>query len=273
MNSNLDYFKPWAISNEKELAKYVIPDLAGKTAALKLRLQRFDEETTPAGRLKIIRHIYQALSARKINYNREKYNYQEIIQIIRTPYEVLEAPGEGTCLDLSILFCTLCLYYDLLPLLIIIEGHAFAAVSLHFGRKREGGDAWDSFKRQELAAIREGKGLLRDKGVLEQLVITRQEYLPVECTGFAFTEKLPKELPESKKRKNGYLSFDHAVEAAKLHFSSFSTRDFEYALDIHYLHEQGPLRPQGTGEHRGLPGSTRRCSCSTGSAASCGRRR
>jgi hypothetical protein len=53
--------------------------------------------------------------------------------VIRTPAEILEAPREGTCLDLATLFCGLCLSYEVLPLIVVIEGHALSALSLTHG--------------------------------------------------------------------------------------------------------------------------------------------
>ena len=68
-----------------------------------------------------------------IRYALEQYHPSEALQTIRTPPEVLVSPREGTCLDLAALFCGLCEAYELLPILIVIDGHALAAVSLTHG--------------------------------------------------------------------------------------------------------------------------------------------
>jgi hypothetical protein len=49
-------------------------------------------------------------------------------QPIRTIDTIL-SEKRGTCLDLSLLFCAVCLAHDLAPLLIVLEGHAFVAVA------------------------------------------------------------------------------------------------------------------------------------------------
>ena len=56
----------------------------------------------------------------------------------------------GTCLDLATLFCGVCLANQLLPMLIMTKGHAFAAVSLTHGAKQ-----WDDY-RKEYAFFEEG---------------------------------------------------------------------------------------------------------------------
>ena len=77
--------------------------------------------------------IYDALKERDIRYALEEYHPSQALQTIRTPPEILIAPREGTCLDLAALYCGLCLANELLPILILIEGHALAAVSLTQG--------------------------------------------------------------------------------------------------------------------------------------------
>lgn len=67
-------------------------------------------------------------------------------QRIRTPEEILGRPNQGTCVDLSLLFGGLCLHHQLSPVLVVLDGHAFAAVCLSqmaadkpmYGRAGEG---------------------------------------------------------------------------------------------------------------------------------------
>lgn len=81
-----------------------------------------------------------ALSEKDVRYDLEEYHPSDALQIrIRTPAEVLEAPRVGTSLDLAALFCGLCLGNELLPMLIVLDGQALAAVSLIHGLR-----AWDS---------------------------------------------------------------------------------------------------------------------------------
>ena len=53
-------------------------------------------------------------------------------QFIRKPNEILSGNKEGTCLDLALLFCGLCLGHKLLPIFVLLENHALVAISLRF---------------------------------------------------------------------------------------------------------------------------------------------
>jgi hypothetical protein len=117
----------WSKNNEKSVAHFVTDKSA---ELLKLAVNPFDLVHNCEGRRRLVEVIYQALVNKEINYTGPKYSPDDAIQRIRNPHEVLSSPGTGTCLDLALVFCGICLGYDLLPLLIIIEGHAFAAVSL-----------------------------------------------------------------------------------------------------------------------------------------------
>ena len=170
---------------------------------------------------------------RNINYAYQKYQPEAETQIVRPPHEILGVPGEGTCLDLAALFCGLCLGYELLPLLIIIEGHAFAAVSL-----KHPIDKWgDTFDRERnlfnTPKLFEGEANLQQ---LQQL-IDDESYIAIECTGFARTQSFGNSSqPEAKRRKSdGTLSFDNAVSAGRSQLEN-SSRSFKYAIDIAVAH-------------------------------------
>lgn len=68
--------------------------------------------------------IYAALQEQNIAYTMPPASYEEA-QRVRMPDAVLEGKS-GTCLDLSILYCTCLEAVGLSPLLILIKGHAFA---------------------------------------------------------------------------------------------------------------------------------------------------
>lgn len=245
-------WEPWSKYDEKGLARYVVPDAAAKAAELRLDLSRFDAEQQPSGRRLIAGELYRQLTARAnpIRYAHEKYHPQEELQVIRTPGEILYAPGEGTCLDLALLFCGLCLSCDLLPVLVVLEGHALAAVSLKYGRKHHGPDRWDAFDRKELRRFEEEQGLLRDGKLLRRLV-DQGEYIAVECTGFAQTFYTAETAPEGKGRDNGFLPFERAVAAGREQLGN-PRRPFQYALDVHLLHQQG-FGPIIAGDGAGQP--------------------
>ena len=174
-----------------------------------------------------IKAIYETLIDRDIRYAYEKYQPEDEIQQIRTPTEILDRPKEGTCLDLSILFCGLCFAYDLLPLLIVIDGHALAAVSLKHPRNK-----WNS--NDSLRNPFDTSELFQGQDNLERLTawIEDEAYIAIECTGFAHTKLFTGEQPEEKERQaDGTLSFDRACEAGEEQLSN-SNRPFKFAIDI-----------------------------------------
>jgi hypothetical protein len=120
----------WSRVDDRGLARFVTPQA---NHWMPLPISRFDLAEQPDGKRIIARAIYDSLRSRRVSYALEEYHPSEALQAIRTPPEVLEAPREGTCLDLAALFCGLCLANELLPILIVIDGHALAAVSLTHG--------------------------------------------------------------------------------------------------------------------------------------------
>jgi hypothetical protein len=127
----------WSQYEPPRLASFVTDQAVGY---LRLPESRVDLAQS-RGRRPLIEVIYNTLVEQKIQYAPEKYYPSAAKQRIRTPAEILNAPGEGTCLDLAILLCGLCLGNDLLPVLIVLEGHALAAVSLNHGRRE-----WDDYR-------------------------------------------------------------------------------------------------------------------------------
>jgi hypothetical protein len=180
----------------------------------------------PRGRWLIVQEIYQILLASRIHYALEEYLPSNKYQKIRTPRQIKEE-HEGTCLDLAALFCGLCLANELLPLLIITKGHAFAAVSLTHSMRE-----WDDY-RQEYALFE--RGPLQDIAELRRL-IQKGSWLTVECTGFAHSQKLaqmPAGPPECLGRNaDGTMDFEQAVAAGAAQLD-YEPRQAEFfALDI-----------------------------------------
>ena len=80
--------------------------------------------------VKELTSIYRAIhNTGNITYSNPP-NSNDVIQNIRMPNVVLKTKL-GTCLDLSLLFCSALLQVGLHPILILIEGHAFAGCFLH----------------------------------------------------------------------------------------------------------------------------------------------
>jgi hypothetical protein len=147
--------QPWSKANERDLARHV----DSEKVKLRLRVNRHDLATQGDGIRRIVEAIYNELVGAQIRYAPEKYFPDQNLQQIRSPDEMLEKPGEGTCLDLALLFCAACLANDLLPMAIVIEGHALAAVSLTHLR---GAYAYDrpehqKFDRGELSEVNENE--------------------------------------------------------------------------------------------------------------------
>jgi len=214
---------PWPRVDHHALAGYVTPE-AGDLLAVN-GISAYDATGAPAGRRAVAQAIYDTLEKQGIRYALESYHPSDSLQIIRTPAQILYAPKEGTCLDLALLFCGLCMTSELLPLLIILDGHALAAVSLtHAFRdwqalNRPGNSLFDtSDQMTNVQALRD----LIDQG----------SYLAVECTGFAHSELLGQQLsgrPEADHRVGGVLTFEHAVKAGR---QQLDDRTFQFAIDI-----------------------------------------
>jgi tetratricopeptide (TPR) repeat protein len=191
---------------------------------LRLPVSRHDLNTEPNQRRTIANAIYDELAKSNIRYALEKYDPSQAVQTIRTPSELLDSPGEGTCLDLAVLFCSLCLANEILPILIVTKGHALAAISLTHGTRH-----WDRYRPgRDLCA----SGPLTDVEPLRRL-IAEESFLAIECTGFAHSDQLgaQSEGPEGQHRTNGVLSFDQAVEAGRQQLD-LADRPFEFALDV-----------------------------------------
>src|SRR5262245_29398441 len=95
----------WPKVNEKDLAKYVLPDVASR---FRLVVNR-DALLAGGDRLQVIAAIYDSLAKRDIRYARESYNPTIAEQSIRDPWVLLNGSGDGTCLDLALLFAGACL--------------------------------------------------------------------------------------------------------------------------------------------------------------------
>jgi len=220
--------------NPIDLARYVTP-LARRW--LPLEGNAFDIERGPGGRRALVEAIYAALLKRNIRYALEEYHPSRQLQIIRSPAEVLASTRQGTCLDLAALFCGVCLGYELLPILIVTEGHAFAAVSLTHGlRERDYRPGRGLFE----------KGPLTEAGPLRELIDTERAFLAVECTGFAHSDILGQgesaAWPEAQHRVGGVLSFERAVEDGRKQLEC-AGRPFRFALDIAVAHYDWRVEP------------------------------
>lgn len=227
----------WLKSEVRTLARFAIPDVLPDLVIP--NSLRIEQQYKVRG---VLKEIYQLLLARNIAYAREPYFANSAVaQRIRTIEEVWHT-RQGTCLDLSLLFCSLSLAHDLLPLLIMLEGphgnHALIAVA-HTATRRT-----DLTARPLCSVFQEGQGILTNLIGIEDLL---DHYLPIECTGIASGANLfSSTLPEGRYRdEEGRMSFEMALEAGKEHFQA-SLRTFSYALDIAVLQDQFLFLPAFT---------------------------
>lgn len=228
---------PWPKGNEKDLARYALSDVADRVW---LAVGR-DDLLAERKHRELLRAMYEALLARDIRYAREKFDPILEQQIIRHPKEILEGAGDATCLDLSLLFAGLCLGKELLPLVVVLDGHVFVVVSLVRDLRDAGGFGRQN---QDQDGSWAAEGLLKDGKTLHELV-KRGDYLPIECTGFARSESINPRLPEGIGRKNGQLTFDRAVEAGREQLS-LAERAFSFAIDIAVLQNVHRILPYKT---------------------------
>jgi hypothetical protein len=215
----------WSKVDEKGLARFVT---AEAVRLVTLPINRQDLTHHSNNRRQVVEAIYNALAAKGVKYTPEKYHPSAALQPIRTPDEILKAPREGTCLDLAGLFCGLCLGNELLPLLVVIEGHALAAISLTHGLRE-----WNALDRQERELFEHEP--LTDPNRLRELVDSGA-YLAIECTGFSQSKNLPESVPEGIGRTgDGLMPFDRAVTAGHEQLDCVD-RPFRFAIDIAVAH-------------------------------------
>ena len=225
-------WEPWSRVDETGLARYVSVEAAKSIAMPPFPL---DLEPTPANRLAVLRGLYEHLLSLQIQYALEEYHPSVVLQNVRAPSEAA-SDHQGTCLDLAALFCGLCLRCELLPVLIVLEGHALAAVFLGHGLRqwdgqRPGRALFDAGPLTDPAALREmiGQGLLA----------------AIECTGFARSRRLEEhpsaEFPETLDRHDGVMTFESAQEAGRKQLDG--SRKFGFALDIAVAHYGWRITP------------------------------
>jgi hypothetical protein len=214
----------WPKSQYTMLASYVLPQLADR---LKLAIVRDDALAKSDGPRIVAGAIYDALITDDIRYAREIYDPEIKRQKIRDPYLILGGSGDGTCLDLALLFAGLCLGNELLPLVVVMEGHAFVAVATKYGRR----DASIINRRADHGAwVQDGLLTSKDNGSRTLCdLVAKGDYFAVECTGFAKTQTISETVPEGVGRTNGLLSYDKATEAGKNQLAY--SRPFLFAID------------------------------------------
>lgn len=242
----------WARAEKRTLSRYVQPQYLPTEFRLPATLNRLDlsRHEGPRG---IAAQLYELIRKCEINYDLAPFDARSgVKQMIRKPATIL-SEKRGGCLDLAVLFATMCVDNDLLPIIIVVDGHAFAGLSLN---------------RERHSMSKPHKVMSWNEGMLTDLIVLHsieKEYLFIECTGAAKSKVLQPEYPEGRGRQeNGSMSFDRACEAGSEQIRQStrsendpakpSQRPFLYALDIHELQVTYGLTPfLGTGSSSASP--------------------
>lgn len=210
-------------TDERGIARYVSSDVIRWLSAGQ---GSFEYAASPDGRRALIQALYDELCKFRIAYAIEPFHVEDAVQIVRSPAELLEKPREGTCLDLTLLFCGACIGFGLLPVVVIVRGHAFAMVSLTHGIRD-----WEAFGRPERADFTQP---VNDAALLTPL-LDNGRYVAVECTGMAVSRELESrndgQAPETLGRVGGQMPFDAAVTAGAAQLT-IASRPLLYAVDI-----------------------------------------
>ncbi len=220
----------WPKGLEKALAGYAIADTAGA-----VRLPSSTADALSSGNFRqVVAELYDAFAGMDIRWSREMYHPEQARQEIRPPASILRGAGDGTCLDVALLFAGAALGKDLLPLVVVLDGHALVAVSLRHGRR-----AADSIARDQSEGGLFEDGVLRGDGACSRLaeLVDRGDYVMVECTGFARSSNaLDPRSPEGTGRSGGLMDFARAVAAGREQLD-VPSRPFVFGLDVAYLQD------------------------------------
>ncbi|MDH3300418.1 MAG: hypothetical protein OES24_07920 [Acidimicrobiia bacterium] len=171
---------------------------------------------------RLIQAVYDDLCERLIEYDIEPVNSTTQKQRIRTPEQVIGSetrPGEGTCLDLALLFAAVCLERSLRPIVVVFTDHALTMVS----------KVDDVSQPNHAGSGAFSGGVCRDQTALAGL-LDAQSHLAVECTGFAVTRTA------AGRTDAGLLTFEQACGAGA---AAVNNKALRFAIDPYALHRAG----------------------------------
>lgn len=139
--------------------------------------------------------IWAALVGHSIAYVLPPKSFERHGQLVRGPSDILSRQV-GTCLDLTLLYASCLEQAGLNPLLVLIEGHAFAGVWL--------------IDEDFSTPVVDDAQALRKRGQLQEMIF-------VETTMFAGEHP---------------ARFKQAVEAGAKHLAEEAPKEFEFAVDV-----------------------------------------
>jgi AAA ATPase-like protein len=241
----LDLWRPWRKTSPEFLARYVNHELA--KSAVPEGFFKFPDETLhdlrAAGHIeKIVRTLYDKLCEFGIEYDLEPVSTADPDreQPIRQPADIFA--DRGTCLDLTLLFGSLCLEGRLLPLVVLLETpsgglHALLVVDGKYdydARNEPRGWEAEHCERGWIDGKAGAKLWNRPDGALWKRTVDGA-YVAIECTGFAKTK--------AGGRALSTLTFDEARTEAEKKLGEMS---HVATLDVVRLQENKgytPFRP------------------------------
>ncbi|MFF5120096.1 hypothetical protein [Dactylosporangium aurantiacum] len=208
---------PWSVADPVGLSRYVVPHLDRLLGSL----DRYQFAAGPGGPLAVARAIYDHLAGRGIAYDLESFHPSDALQIIRTPVEVVFTARRATCLDAALLYAGMLMAYELLPVVVVLDGHAVTLVSRVYGKRD-----WQTRGGADLFI----NGPLTDPEAIRRLVASG-DFAAVECTGFTRVLTDPTGELSAAQRHGGVLPFDQAVEAGRRALLA-GDRTPRFAIDI-----------------------------------------
>lgn len=96
----------------------------------------------------------------RLQYINPPPSYSDQTQRLRTPSDILES-SSGTCVDLALLLASCLEYIDIFPVVVLLEGHAFAG----YWRSEEAHDAFIEVKHVPSEVPPAGSAVVREAGV------------------------------------------------------------------------------------------------------------
>jgi tetratricopeptide (TPR) repeat protein len=231
----MPWIPAWSRYNPRDLPTYITKAAARSMPRMK---ENWWDLTVGQGRQAAARALYDQLARTGIRYVPEvvSLDADRPVQEIRAPSEVLLLERAGTCLDLATTFCGVSLWIRLLPVIVVLDGHALVALSTVHGAEE-----WDSFDRRQ-GEPDWSEGELQDAGVLRDLVDSGR-YVLIECTGFAQSQALPDSVPEGRDRVDGVMSFEAACAAGRAQLD-VESRPLLFATDIATAWETWGITPK-----------------------------
>lgn len=229
--------------------------LASRTASELVSLNVNANDLIAQRRLdELIEAIYNAMLAVGVEYAlepipaTERNSSSAPHQMVRTPSEILnEKQREGTCLDLALFFCGVCLGYGLLPVLIVLDEHALVAVSRNLGLRE-----WERRDPREFDLLKSVPVDEKNSAEICRLIVSGS-YAAIECTGIARGHSFIPECPEGIGREpDGTMLFENARKAGRAHFDRLEKRRFISAIDygtVLRFHQTDPVTDAVGGRH------------------------